>query len=87
MWQSHIGEVAQPEGVKKQDRRQEKFRIYYSLSLLIPLLRSVALGISPIVSLCNTKEKCRYLFFSPTCQISQIKKQSTAGGVLINKNS
>ena len=74
MWQSHIGEVAQPEGLKKQDRRQEKFR-YHSLSLLIPLLGSVALGISPIVSLCNTKEKCRYLFFSPTCQISQKKNK------------
>jgi len=67
MWLCHIGEVAQPEGLKKQDRRQEKFRIYYSLSLLIPLLGSVALGISPIVSLCNTKEKYRYPFFSPTC--------------------
>ena len=74
MWENHIGGGGPPQGVKKQDRRQEKFR-YYSLSLLIPLLGSVALGISPIVSLCNTKEKCRYLFFSPTCQISQKKNK------------
>jgi len=67
--------VAQPEGLKKQDRRQEKFRIYYSLSLLIPLLGSVALGISPIVSLCNTKEKCRYLFFSDLSNITDKKNK------------
>ena len=72
MWLCHIGEVAQPEGLKKQDRKQEKFR-YYSLSLLIPLLGSVALGISPIVSLCNTKEKCRYLFFSDLSNITDKK--------------